>query len=90
MKRTFATFAAVTALALGACGAPAEDEAAATSTVTQHVTAEKPPRHRLRRSRLTMPPRTPAQKPHQRTTPELPKSPDNQSSLSKPWRSSSR
>lgn len=41
MKRTFATFAAVTALALGACGAPAEDEAAATSTVTQHVTAEE-------------------------------------------------
>ena len=40
MKRTFATFAAGTALALGACGAPAEDEAAATSTVTQHVTAE--------------------------------------------------
>lgn len=41
MKRTFATFAAVTALALGACGAPAEDEAAAASTVTQHVTAEE-------------------------------------------------
>lgn len=40
MKRTFATFAAVTALTLGACSAPAEDEAAATSTVTQHVTAE--------------------------------------------------
>ena len=47
MKRTFATFAAATALTLSACGAPAEDEAAATSenaaettTVTQEVTEE--------------------------------------------------
>lgn len=45
MKRTFATFAAATALTLSACGAPAEDEAAATSenaaentTVTQEAT----------------------------------------------------
>ena len=48
MKRTFATFAAATALTLSACGAPAEDEAAATSedaaptsTVTQVVTEEE-------------------------------------------------
>lgn len=47
MKRTFATFAAATALTLSACGAPADDEAAATSenaaettTVTQEVTEE--------------------------------------------------
>ncbi|AHI20190.1 hypothetical protein [Corynebacterium casei] len=47
MKRTFATFAAAAALTLGACGAPADDEAAATSenaaettTVTQEVTEE--------------------------------------------------
>lgn len=48
MKRTFAIFAAATALTLSACGAPAEDEAAATSedaaptsTVTQVVTEEE-------------------------------------------------
>ncbi|PQM75090.1 hypothetical protein [Corynebacterium sp. J010B-136] len=41
MKRTLALFAASTALALGACGAPAEDEAPATSTVTQEVTADE-------------------------------------------------
>lgn len=47
MKRTFATFAAAAALTLGACGAPADDEATATSenaaettTVTQEVTEE--------------------------------------------------
>lgn len=41
MKRTLALFAASTALALGACGAPAEEEAPATSTVTQEVTADE-------------------------------------------------
>lgn len=48
MKRTFAIFAATTALTLGACGSPSEDEAAATSaqaapssTVTEQVSAEE-------------------------------------------------
>ena len=41
MNRTLALFAASTALALGACGAPAEEEAPATSTVTQEVTADE-------------------------------------------------
>lgn len=40
MKRTFAIFAATTALTLGACGAPADDQAAATTTVTQEVTED--------------------------------------------------
>lgn len=41
MKRIVALFAASTALALGACGAPADEEVAATSTVTQEVTADE-------------------------------------------------
>ena len=41
MKRIVALLATSTALALGACGAPADEEVAATSTVTQEVTADE-------------------------------------------------
>ncbi|WLP86523.1 hypothetical protein Q9G90_09335 [Corynebacterium stationis] len=41
MKRILALVAASTALVLGACGAPADEEVAATSTVTQEVTADE-------------------------------------------------
>ena len=41
MKRILALVAASTALVLGACGAPANEEVAATSTVTQEVTADE-------------------------------------------------
>lgn len=41
MKRIVALLATSSALALGACGAPADEEVAATSTVTQEVTADE-------------------------------------------------
>src|SRR5699024_11329447 len=41
MKRIVALFAASTALALGACGAPADEEGAPPPTVTQEATANE-------------------------------------------------
>lgn len=41
MKRIVALLTTSTALALGACGAPADEDVAATSTVTQEATADE-------------------------------------------------